>query len=89
MSDEEEFNFVIVQFTKDSSVEVIRLDWVKFDEDGNIIGAYFPSTTNKRYFRDILQNNPIPDYSWTNNGELWKIKRTFHYYGNYFSRYYA
>lgn len=76
------YQFAIVLFN-DNSVESIRIDWAELDANGDVIRSFFTFTKNKKFLQDILKNNPIPDESWTNEGEMWPFKKTFRYYGMY------
>ncbi|XP_043479882.1 uncharacterized protein LOC122509716 [Leptopilina heterotoma] len=72
--------FAIVQFDgDDDAVEIIRTKWGFFNHENVLTDTYFPQTTNSNYFRDILKNNPTPDNTWTDNGELWTIKKFFRF----------
>lgn len=82
--DEREYNFVIIQFADEmESVEAIRTEWAEINDKGEVTGALFPHTKNEKYHYDILKNNPNSDITWTNNGELWPVKKTFRFVGMY------
>ncbi|XP_043476132.1 uncharacterized protein LOC122508852 isoform X2 [Leptopilina heterotoma] len=73
------YQFAIVLFN-DNTVEIIRTDWAELDANGDVTRSFFPSTKNKKFLQDILKNNPIPDINWTNEGEMWPVKKTYRYF---------
>lgn len=68
--------FAIIQFD-DGTIEIIRTDWTMHNEKGEILGTLFPPTSDQRVFNNYLKENTIPDESWSDDGDMWAIKKIF------------
>lgn len=77
---EQEYKFVIIKF-EDNAIEVIHLDWAKLDDNGDVIATFFPPVKNAKMFREMLANNSKPNETWTDNGLLWSVKKTYRFFG--------
>lgn len=76
--------FAIIQFDDvDGNVEVIRTDWAQFNYQNVMTGTLFPDSTDERTLNNILRNNPKPDSTWTDNRNLWPVKKFLRFASEY------